>query len=52
MTTERLPRYMTQQEVKRFFSAIKDRRDRALFGLIYLYGGAFGISYIASACYH
>jgi integrase/recombinase XerD len=29
---------MTQAEVKRFFGAIKDRRDRALFGLIYLYG--------------
>lgn len=38
MTTEHLPRYMTQQEVKRFFGGIKDRRDRALFGIIYLYG--------------
>jgi site-specific recombinase XerD len=38
MTTEHLPRYMTQQDIKRFFGAIKDRRDRALFGVIYLYG--------------
>jgi len=38
MTTERLPRYMTQADIKRFFSSIKDRRDRALFGMIYLYG--------------
>ena len=29
---------MTQQEVKRFFGALTDRRDRALFGLIYFYG--------------
>jgi len=29
---------MTQAETKRFFDAIKDRRDRAMFGLIYLYG--------------
>jgi integrase len=29
---------MTQADIKRFFAAIKDRRDRALFGLIYLYG--------------
>jgi type 1 fimbriae regulatory protein FimB len=29
---------MTQQDMKCFFSALKDRRDRALFGLIYFYG--------------
>ena len=38
MPTDHLPRYMTQEEVKRFFSVITDRRDKALFGLIYLYG--------------
>ena len=38
MLTERLPRYMTQAEVKRFFAVLKDRRDRALFGISYLYG--------------
>lgn len=38
MPTDHLPRYMTQEEVKRFFGVITDRRDKALFGLIYLYG--------------
>ena len=38
MTTEHLPRYMSQAEIKRFFDAIKDGRDRCLFGPIYLYG--------------
>ena len=38
MNTEPLPRHMTQADIKRFFAAIKDRRDRALFGMIYLYG--------------
>jgi len=35
---QRLPRYLSQAEVARFFSAIATPRDRALFGLIYLYG--------------
>jgi integrase/recombinase XerD len=38
MTTQPLPRYMSQAEVKCFLGVMKDRRDRALFGLIYLYG--------------
>jgi integrase/recombinase XerD len=38
MTTQPLPRYMSQAEVKCFLGVTKDRRDRALFGLIYLYG--------------
>src|SRR5713226_9012392 len=33
-----LPRYLTQEEVKRFFSVISPPRDRALFALIYHYG--------------
>ncbi len=33
-----LPRYLTQEEVTRFFSVIPSPRDRALFGLIYHYG--------------
>ncbi len=33
-----LPRYLTQEEVKRLFSVITSPRDRALFALIYLYG--------------
>ncbi len=36
MTT--LPKYLTQDELKRFFAAIDSPRDRALFGLIYHYG--------------
>jgi integrase len=36
MTT--LPKYLTQDELKRFFAAIASPRDRALFGLIYHYG--------------
>jgi integrase len=36
MTT--LPKYLTQDELKRFFAAIESPRDRALFGLIYHYG--------------
>jgi integrase len=35
---QRLPRYLTQIEVRAFFQAISDPRDRALFGLIYHYG--------------
>ncbi len=33
-----LPRYLTQEEVKRLFSVISSPRDRALFALIYHYG--------------
>src|SRR3989337_3813808 len=33
-----IPKYMTQEEVKKFLSQISDPRDRALFGLIYHYG--------------
>jgi integrase/recombinase XerD len=36
MTT--LPKYLTQEELKRVFAAIQSPRDRALFGLIYHYG--------------
>lgn len=35
---QRLPRYLTQQEVEKFFRAISDLRDRTLFALIYHYG--------------
>src|SRR3990170_7858400 len=37
-TLQDLPKYMTQEEVKKFLSQISDPRDRALFGLIYNYG--------------
>src|SRR5919197_2765924 len=33
-----LPKYLTQDELKRFFAAIDSSRDKALFGLIYHYG--------------
>src|SRR5713226_174524 len=33
-----LPRYLTQEEVKRLFAVIPSSRDRALFALIYHYG--------------
>jgi integrase len=33
-----LPKYLTQDELKRFFAAITSSRDKALFGLIYHYG--------------
>src|SRR2546427_4379298 len=33
-----LPRYLTQEEVKRLFKVISSPRDRALFALIYHYG--------------
>ncbi len=33
-----LPRYLTQEEVRRFFAVITSPRDRALFTLIYRYG--------------
>jgi site-specific recombinase XerC len=32
------PRYLTQDEVRRFFAVITDRRDRALFVLMYHHG--------------
>lgn len=38
MNTRALPKYLTQDEVTRLFKAITDKRDRALFGLIYYYG--------------
>src|ERR687891_2279362 len=34
---KQLPKYLTQDELKRFFAAIAPPRDRALFGLIYHY---------------
>jgi integrase len=33
-----LPKYLTQDELKRFFAVIESPRDRALFGVIYHYG--------------
>ena len=33
-----LPKYLTQDEVKRFFAVIESPRDRALFTVIYHYG--------------
>jgi integrase/recombinase XerD len=33
-----LPKYLTQDELKRFFTAIESPRDKALFGVIYHYG--------------
>src|SRR5712692_3475859 len=33
-----LPRYLTQEEVRRLFSVVTTPRDRALFALIYHYG--------------
>jgi integrase len=33
-----LPKYLTQDELQRFFKAITSPRDRALFALIYHYG--------------
>lgn len=38
MNTRTLPKYLTQDEVTRLFKGITDKRDRALFGLIYYYG--------------
>jgi integrase/recombinase XerC len=34
----RLPRYLTQDELRRFFAAITDPRDQTLFALIYHHG--------------
>lgn len=33
-----LPKYLTQDELHRFFKVIRSPRDRALFGVIYHYG--------------
>ncbi len=33
-----LPKYLTQDELTRFFRAIPNPRDRALFALVYHYG--------------
>jgi integrase len=38
LAAQRLPRYLTQEEVRGFFRTIDDARDLALFTLIYLYG--------------
>jgi site-specific recombinase XerD len=38
MFEQELPKYLTQEETAAFFSKIHDRRDRALFDLIYKYG--------------
>lgn len=35
---QRLPRYLTQDDTRAFFAVIANRRDRALFTLVYLYG--------------
>ena len=34
----RLPKYLTQDELHRFFAVIPSPRDRALFAVIYHYG--------------
>ncbi len=34
----RLPRYLSQEETRRFFAAVGPLRDRTLFALIYQYG--------------
>ncbi len=36
--SERLPKYLTQEELQALFSRIKDKRDRAMFDLVYKYG--------------
>jgi integrase len=33
-----IPKYLTQDELKRFFAVIDSPRDKALFSLIYHYG--------------
>ncbi len=35
---DRVPRYLTQDELKRFFVVIRSPRDRSLFAVIYHYG--------------
>ncbi|MBU1700301.1 MAG: tyrosine-type recombinase/integrase [Candidatus Eisenbacteria bacterium] len=36
--TQRLPKYLTQNDIRAFFGVIQDPRDRALFAVIYHYG--------------
>lgn len=36
--TDRLPKYLTQDELQRFFGAVPSPRDRALFAVVYHYG--------------
>ena len=38
LAVQRLPRYLTQDEVRLFFKVVSGPRDRALFALLYLYG--------------
>jgi integrase len=38
LPSQRLPRYLTQEEIRSFFAVITDPRDRTLFFLVYLYG--------------
>lgn len=33
-----VPKYLSKEEIERFFSYITNHRDKALFGLIYFYG--------------
>ena len=35
---DRAPTFLTQDEVRRLFSAIKDKRDRAIFAVAYRHG--------------
>lgn len=39
---QQLPRYLTQDEARRFFDAASDPRDRTLFALMYLHGLCVG----------
>ncbi len=38
MFETKIPKYMTQEEVSKFFDLVKNKRDRALFAVIYHYG--------------
>jgi len=38
LPVQRLPRYLTQEELRAFFAVIADPRDRTLFTIVYLYG--------------
>lgn len=38
ISNQRLPRYLTQEEVRDFFASIENPRDRTLFFVVYLYG--------------
>ena len=33
-----IPKYLSKEEIERFFSSIESPRDKALFGVIYFYG--------------